>query len=109
MTDTLSRQLARWVAELRYEDLPTDVLDRARGVTLQALASALVSHDMPAAEQALRMMQAEEGGGPGAATVLVSGARLTKAGGFTDERASKSPGAGDSHVGWRVDGAVPTP
>ena len=68
------------MADLRYEDLPADVLDRARGVTLQALASALVSHAMPAAQQALRIMQDEDAGGPGAATVLVSGERLTKAG-----------------------------
>ena len=77
---SLSRQLASWVAALRYEDLPPEVLDRARGVTLQGLVSALVSHGMPDAVQALRMMQEEEGGGPGAATVLVDGARLTKAG-----------------------------
>jgi len=79
---SLSRQLANWVANLQYDDLPPEVLDRARGVTLQGLASALVSHDMPATKQALRMMQDEEGSesGVGAATVLVSGARLTKAG-----------------------------
>jgi hypothetical protein len=35
---------------------------------------------MPAAEQALRMMQDEEAGGAGAATVLAAGTRLTKAG-----------------------------
>ena len=79
---SLSRQLAAWVASLRYEDLPPDVLDRARGVTLQGLASALVSHGMPAAVQALRMMQDEEGASTasGGATALVDGARLTKAG-----------------------------
>ncbi len=86
MPASLSRQLAEWVAALQYADLPPEVLDRARGVTLQGLASALVSHDMPAAKQALEMMQDEEGvrtgtaGAGGAATVLVSGARLTKAG-----------------------------
>jgi len=35
---SLSRQLARWVVSLRYEDLPAAVVDRAKGVTIQALA-----------------------------------------------------------------------
>jgi len=77
---SLSRQLAGWVAGLRYEDLPPEVVDRAQGVTLHGLSSALVSHSMPAAKQALALMQEEEAGGGGVATALVSGAKLTKAG-----------------------------
>jgi MmgE/PrpD N-terminal domain len=77
---SLSREFAQFVAGLRYDDLPEAVVDRAKGVTLQALASALVAHDMPAAKQALALMQQEEAGGGGAASVLCNGARLTKAG-----------------------------
>jgi MmgE/PrpD N-terminal domain len=77
---SLSREFARFVEALRYDDLPEAVVDRAKGVTLQALASALVAHDMPAAKQALALMQQEEAGGGGAASVLCNGARLTKAG-----------------------------
>ncbi|MGE0225193.1 MAG: MmgE/PrpD family protein [Acetobacteraceae bacterium] len=77
---SLSRDFARFVADLRYEDLPPAVVDRAKGVTLQALSSALVAHDMPSTHQALAMMREEEAGGGGAATVLCSGAKLTKAG-----------------------------
>ena len=44
---SISRQIASWVANLRYEDLPPTVVDRAKGVTLHALASALLGHDMP--------------------------------------------------------------
>jgi hypothetical protein len=40
---SLSRQFAAFVTGLRYEDLPASVVDRAKGVTLEALASALVS------------------------------------------------------------------
>jgi hypothetical protein len=77
---SLTREFARFVASLRYRDLPPAVIDRAKGVTLQALASALVARDMPASRQALNLMQEEEAGGGGAATVLCHGARLTKAG-----------------------------
>ncbi|HVC53582.1 MAG TPA: MmgE/PrpD family protein [Stellaceae bacterium] len=77
---SLSRQFAAFVAGLGYDDLPPAVVDRAKGVTLQALASALVAREMPASRQALALMQEEEAGGGGAARVLCSGARLTKAG-----------------------------
>ncbi len=77
---SLSRQFAAFVAGLRYEDLPAAVIDRAKGVTLQALSSALVAHDMPASRQALALMQEEEAGGGGVATALCHGAKLTKAG-----------------------------
>ncbi|HEV2336554.1 MAG TPA: MmgE/PrpD family protein [Stellaceae bacterium] len=77
---SLSREFAAFVAGLRNEDLPAAVVDRAKGVTLEALSSALVAHAMPAGRQALQLMQDEEAGGGGAATVLCSGAKLTKGG-----------------------------
>ena len=77
---SLSREFAGFVANLKYEDLPPAVVDRAKGVTLQALSSALIARDMPASRQALALMQEEEAGGGGAATVLCHGTRLTKAG-----------------------------
>jgi hypothetical protein len=77
---SLSREFAHFVAGLKYADLPGPVVDRAKGVTLQALSSALVAHDMPASRQALTLMQDEEAGGGEAATVLCNGAKLTKGG-----------------------------
>jgi hypothetical protein len=77
---SLSREFAGFVASLRYEDLPPAVVDRAKGVTLQALSSTLVARDMPGSRQALAAMQEEEAGGGGVATVLCHGTRLTKAG-----------------------------
>lgn len=77
---SLSREFATFVAGLRYEDLPPEVIDRAKGVTLEALSSALVAHDMLASRQALALMQEEEAGGGGAATALCRGAKLTTAG-----------------------------
>src|SRR6201996_4254550 len=77
---SLSRDFADFVAKLSYEDLPASVADRAKGVTLQALTSALLSRDMPASRQALALMREEETGGGGAAPVVCSGGKLTKAG-----------------------------
>src|SRR6266508_3895426 len=80
MALSLSRQLAGWVAGLQFEDLPAEVVDRAKGVSLQGLTSALLGHAMPDARMALRLMQEEEAGATCGATALVSGARLTRGG-----------------------------
>ncbi|RPI47024.1 MAG: hypothetical protein EHM59_05760 [Betaproteobacteria bacterium] len=77
---SLSRQFAAFVAELEYQKLPAEVVDRAKGVTLQALTSALLAQDMGPSTTALAMMQEEEAGGAGVATVLGKGTKLTKAG-----------------------------
>ena len=77
---SLSRDFAAFVANLGFSDLPPAVIDRAKGVTLQALSSALVAHDMAASRQALALMQEEEAGGAGIASVLCSGSKLTKGG-----------------------------
>jgi 2-methylcitrate dehydratase PrpD len=77
---SLSRQFAQWVAGLRYEDLPAEVVDRAKGLTLHGLSSALIGCGTEPGRQALRLMQEEEAGGGGAATVLADGSRLTKSG-----------------------------
>ena len=77
---SISRQLARWVAGLRYEDLPPEVVDRAQGLTLQALASALLGSQLPAGRQAIELVTREEAGVPAGVTVMVDGARATKAG-----------------------------
>jgi 2-methylcitrate dehydratase PrpD len=77
---SLSRQLGRWVAGLRYEDLPADVVDRAKGVTLHNLASVLIGSRTRAGEQAVRMIVGEEEGVKNGATIMVRGTRVTRAG-----------------------------
>jgi 2-methylcitrate dehydratase PrpD len=79
-TPSLSRQLARWVVGLRYEDLPAAVVDRAKGVTIQALASALVGSQLPSGQEAVKLINEEEAGVRNGATIMVTGARVTKGG-----------------------------
>src|SRR3954467_1034717 len=77
---SLSRQLARWIVGLRYDDLPSDVIDRAKGVTLHGLASVLVGSQTPSGQHAVKLMTEEEMGVRNGATIMVSGARVTKGG-----------------------------
>ena len=77
---SMSRRLAQWVAGLEYGDLPAEVRDRVRGVTLQGLSSCLLGAGFPETQQALAIMEEEEAGGAGAATVLVDGRKLSRSG-----------------------------
>ncbi len=77
---SLSRQLAQWVAKLRYEDLPAEVVDRAKGVTLHALASVLIGSKTKAGQQAVKMIADDEAGVRNGATIMVNGAKVTKGG-----------------------------
>jgi len=77
---SISRQLGDWAGALSYDDLPPDVVDRAKGLTLHGLASSLLGQDMPEVTQARAIMSEEEAGGGGPCTTLVHGEKLTKAG-----------------------------
>jgi len=77
---SLSRQLAQWVANLRYEDLPPAVIDRAKGVTLHSLASVLLGSKSAAGKQAVQLITDEEAGVRKGATIMVDGTRVTKGG-----------------------------
>lgn len=77
---SINRQLSNWVAGLAFADLPPAVLDRARGVTLQALSSSLLGHDFPETTQAFRLVEEEEQGAAGTTTALADGRRFSRAG-----------------------------
>lgn len=77
---SISRRLARWAAGLRFEDLPAQVVDRARGVTLQAIGSALLGSRTEDGRRAVAFITEEEAGVRNGATIMVSGARATKGG-----------------------------
>jgi len=79
-TASISRRLSRWVAGLAYSDIPPEVLDRARGVTLQGLSSSLLGHAFPETKQAIRLVEEEEAGCSGTTTALVDGRRFSRAG-----------------------------
>jgi 2-methylcitrate dehydratase PrpD len=77
---SLSRRLARWVVNLRYDDLPPAVVDRAKGVTLHGLASVLLGSLTPGGRQAVALITEEEAGVKNGATIMVDGTRVTRGG-----------------------------
>jgi 2-methylcitrate dehydratase PrpD len=94
---SLSRQLAQWVVGLRYDDLPPDVVDRAKGVTLHGLASVLLGSLTPAGRQAVKLISEEEAGVKTGATIMVDGTRVTKGGAaFADAEMAMAGGKWDT-------------
>ena len=77
---SLSRQLAQWVVGLRYEDLPPEVVDRAKGVTLHSLASVLLGSQSRDGQQAVQLITAEEAGVRNGASIMVYDTKVTKGG-----------------------------
>jgi 2-methylcitrate dehydratase PrpD len=77
---SLSRQLAQWIVGLRYEDLPPEVVDRAKGLTLHALASVLLGAQTPDGRNAVKLITDEELGVDRGATILVDGSTVTRGG-----------------------------
>ena len=94
---SLSRQLAQWVAGLRYEDLPAEVIDRAKGVTLHNLASVLIGSQTSAGKEAVKFVTEEESAVRNGATLLVYGTKVTKGGAaFANAEMVRSGGKLDS-------------
>jgi hypothetical protein len=77
---SLSRQLAQWIVGLRYEDLPPEVVDRAKGLTLHSLASVLLGSQSQNGQQAVKLISEEEAGVRHGATIMVHGTLVTKGG-----------------------------
>jgi 2-methylcitrate dehydratase PrpD len=77
---SLSRQFARWVVGLRYEHLPPAAVDRAKGLSLHALASVLLGSQLPGGREAVKLITEEEAGVRNGATIMVNGAKATKGG-----------------------------
>ena len=77
---SLSRQLARWITGLAYDDLPPAVIDRAKGVTLQCLSSILLGSQTKPGRDAVKLILDEEAGVKRGATILVGGGTVTKGG-----------------------------
>ncbi|MBT98059.1 MAG: hypothetical protein CL902_05460, partial [Dehalococcoidia bacterium] len=94
---SLSRQLAQWVVGLSYDDLPPEVVDRAKGVTLHSLASILLGSQSRSGQQAVQLITGEEAGVGHGATIMVDGTTVTKGGAaFANAEMAMSGGKLDS-------------
>ena len=79
MADSIARQFARWTANLKYEDLPPEVVDKVRSLILTHLVSAVFGAQMKQGKETIHMVKQEEGK-PDGATILFDGGKATRIG-----------------------------
>ncbi len=75
----ISRRFARWAANLKYEDLPAEVVDKVKALMLHALTSAVLGAPMAHAKEMIQLTKEEEGKLDGA-TILVDGGKASRIG-----------------------------
>ena len=71
-TETISKQLAKFIHALSFEELPDDVVDEAKMRLLDALSTGIAAHDFPCPRLSLDLVK----GNKGEATVFMHGHRL---------------------------------
>jgi hypothetical protein len=79
MGESISRQFARWGANLRYEDLPLAVVDKVKALLLHALTSAVLGATTENGKEAVHLTKREEGK-PDGATIITDGGKASRIG-----------------------------
>ena len=74
---TYTQELSEYAANLKYEDIPPEVVERAKMIMLQTIGVALAAKGTPIYEKAVRMAREANGGDGGATTVWGTGEKLS--------------------------------
>ncbi len=73
---TYTQDLSEYAVGLKYEDLPADVVERAKMIMLQTIGAALASKGTPIMEKARKMSLEANGGEGGGVTLWGTGEKL---------------------------------
>ena len=73
---TYTQQLSRYAESLRYEDIPAEVIERAKMILLQTVGVSLAAKDTAITEKVLKMAREANGGEGGPVTVWGTGEKL---------------------------------
>ncbi|MFC1917713.1 MmgE/PrpD family protein [Chloroflexota bacterium] len=79
MSESLSSKLAHFAVTLTYEDLPPEIVDKAKACTLHNMTSGLLGSGTPRGISTLNLIKKEESRSDGA-TILVDGHKATRMG-----------------------------
>ena len=78
LTPTIYTQtVSEYLADLKYEDIPQDVMERAKLILMQTIGAALAAKDSDASQKAYRMAKEANAGDGGPITVWGSGGKLS--------------------------------
>jgi len=76
---TLARQFARWAANLKYEDLPANVVDHVKAIVLHGMTGAVLGMHTEQAMPQVALIKTEEGRADGA-SILGDNVKVTRVG-----------------------------
>ena len=72
-TDTLSA----YIKGLTYEDIPPEVIDRAKMIAMQTIGVAIAANGVPMSGRAIELGKRFNGGSGGEATCWIDGSKLS--------------------------------
>jgi 2-methylcitrate dehydratase PrpD len=97
MPDSLSRTLARYVASLRYEALPAQVVNKIKASLLHSLVVSIIGAETSHGKAAIELVKEEESR-PDGATILVDGTKATRCGAaFANSKLMHATNQSDSY------------
>ena len=79
ITTNYTDVLSEFTEKIKYEDIPPEVIERAKMIMLQTIGVSLAAKDVPGTRKAIEMALAANGGPGGSVTGWVSGDPLTPA------------------------------
>lgn len=74
---TYTQELSEYAVNLKYEDLPTEVIEKAKAILLNTVGAALAGRSTKAAQDAMRIAAEANGGFGGPVTVWGSNKKLS--------------------------------
>ena len=73
---TYTQELSEYAEKLKYEDIPAEVIERAKMILMQTIGVTLGAKDTPIAAKAIRMADEANGGEGGPVTLWGKGEKL---------------------------------
>ncbi|WP_295749268.1 MmgE/PrpD family protein [uncultured Oscillibacter sp.] len=77
LTTNYTQILSEYIRNTKYEDLPPEVVERAKIITTQVIGVALAAKDMGETKKAIELAKQCNAGGGGEATAWVDGSKLS--------------------------------
>ena len=77
LTTNYTQILSEYIKKTRYEDLPPEVIERAKIITTQVIGVSLAAKNMAETKKAIALAREDNAGGQGEATAWVDGSLLS--------------------------------
>ena len=74
---TYTQQLSEYTEGLKYEDIPAEVVERAKMILLQTIGVSLAAKGTPIYDKVMKMAREANGGDGGATTVWAEGSKMS--------------------------------